>query len=70
MLLCHTRRVSTKLIEQQLTELQTRVALLEALIKPPSRGWKAIIGTSKGQALDREAAKLGAQWRTKLNKRK
>ena len=63
--------MSTKLIEQQLTDLQRRVASLEAAVKTrPRDAWKQIIGISKGQPLDREAARLGAEWRAKENKRK
>ena len=59
------------MIEQQLAELQKRVATLEAGLKRPPRGaWRQIIGTSKGHPLDQEAARLGAAWRAKENKRK
>ena len=67
----HTEEMSTKLIEQYLTDLQRRVASLEAAVKPrPRDAWKKIIGSSKEQPLDREAARLGAEWRAKENKRK
>jgi hypothetical protein len=63
--------VSAKVIEQQLADLQRRVANLEGEVKRRSRdAWKQIIGASKGQRLDREAARLGAQWRADENKRK
>jgi hypothetical protein len=63
--------MSTKVIEQQLSDLQRRVASLEAAVRRGSReGWKQIIGISKGQRVDREAARLGAKWRTKENRRK
>ena len=66
----HTQPMSTKVIEQQLTDLQKRVAGLEAAVRRgPREGWKQIIGISKGQALDREAARLGAKWRMKENNR-
>jgi len=59
------------MIEEQLADLQKRVATLEAKVKRGARdGWKQIIGTSKGQRLDREAARLGAEWRGKENRRK
>ena len=68
---CHIPRVSIKLIEQQLTDLKNRVANLEAPVSSkPRDAWKQIIATSKGQRLDREAAKLGAEWRAKENRRK
>jgi len=54
-----------------LADLQKRVANLEAEVKRrPRDAWKLIIGTSKGQRLDREAARLGADWRVRENKRK
>ena len=63
--------MSTKVIEQQLTDLQKRVASLEAAVRRgPREGWKQIVGISKGQPLDREAARLGAKWRAKENRRK
>ena len=59
------------MIEEQLAELRKRVANLEAKEQRGAReAWKQMIGTSKGHALDREAAKLGAAWRAKENKRK
>ena len=67
----HTQGMSTKVIEQQLTDLQKRVASLEAAVRRgPRESWKQIIGISKGQVLDREAALLGAKWRMKENRRK
>jgi hypothetical protein len=63
--------VSTKMIEQQLADLQKRLANLEAGAGRGTRDcWKQIIGASKGQELDREAARLGAQWRARENRRK
>jgi hypothetical protein len=63
--------VSTKVIERQLTDLKRRVASLEAAVRPnPKDAWKRIIGVSKGQDLDREAARLGARWRMRENRRK
>jgi hypothetical protein len=63
--------VSTKFIEKQLADLQKRLAHVESEISSKSRDrWKQIVGSSKGQSLDHEAARLGAQWRAKENKRK
>jgi hypothetical protein len=63
--------VSAKVIEQQLADLQRRVTNLEGeVMRIPRPAWKQIIGASKGQRLDREAARLGAKWRAKENKRK
>lgn len=59
------------MIEQQLTDLQKRVASLEAAVRRgPRVDWKQIIGISKRQELDREAALLGAKWRAEENRRK
>jgi hypothetical protein len=59
------------MIEQKLADLQKRVANLEAKGQPKSRdAWKQIVGTSKGQKLDQEAARLGATWRDRENRRK
>jgi hypothetical protein len=67
----HTHDVSTKVIEKKLADLQRRVTSLEEAKDRKNRGaWRQIIGASKGQVLDREAASLGAQWRSKENKRK
>ncbi len=63
--------MSTKALEEKVAGLTARLEKLEALVaSKPGQGWKAIIGTSKGDALDREAAALGAAWRAKENKRK
>lgn len=65
------RDVSTKMIEQELSEVKKRLAKLEAHVaRKPSQGWRAIIGTSEGDALDREAARLGAEYRATENNRK
>jgi hypothetical protein len=56
--------MSTKLMEQQLTELQQRVAKLEAKSEAPTKAtWRAVIGFAKDDALFSEAMKLGAEWR-------
>ena len=63
--------MSTKMIEQELAEMKQRLAKLEATVaKKPSQAWREIIGTSKGDELDREAARLGAEYRAKQNRRK
>jgi len=43
---------------------------LEHANRQSRKGWQEIIGASKGQRLDAEAARLGAEWRAKENKRK
>jgi hypothetical protein len=63
--------MSTKLIEEQITDLQRRVASIEGTVNlKPRDAWKQIIGISKGQSLYRQAARLGAQSRKKENRRK
>ena len=62
--------MSTKLIEQQLAELQKRVALLEAEAKRKRRdAWRETIGFAKDHDLFDEAMRLGAVWRKKENKK-
>ncbi len=59
------------MIEQELAEVKRRLAKLEAQVaKKPGQAWREIIGTSEGDAFDREAARLGAEYRAKQNKRK
>ena len=59
------------MIEQELAELKQRLAKLEATVaKKPGQAWREIIGTSKGDELDCEAARLGAEYRAKQNRRK
>lgn len=66
-----SKLVSTKMIERELAELRKRVMQLEGtLARKSHESWKQIIGVSKNQTLDHEAARLGAQWRSKANKRK
>jgi uncharacterized small protein (DUF1192 family) len=61
--------VSTKLIERRLTDLQRRMATLEAEVKRKPRGtWRDLIGWAKGDSLRREAARMGAEWRAKANR--
>ena len=63
--------MSTKRIEQQLTELRKRVAKLEAAVAQeprPRDRWKEAFGAMKGSAHFREAMRLGAEWRAKANR--
>ena len=76
--------MSTKQIEQELIELKERLAKVEATVatRPgqawretigaldPKQGWQAGFGAMKGSTLLREAARLGAEYRAKENKRK
>ena len=59
------------MIEQELAEVKERLAKLEAQVaRRPSQAWREIIGTSEGDAVDREAARLGEEYRARENKRK
>ena len=59
------------MIERELAEVKQRLAKLEATVaRKPGQAWREIIGTSKGDELDREAAQLGAEYRAEQNKRK
>jgi hypothetical protein len=61
--------MSTEMIEQQLSNLQQRVASLEAAAKGKSQdAWKDIVGAAKNDDLFEEAMKAGAEWRAKANR--
>ncbi len=63
--------MSTKVIAQELAAMKQRLTALEARLKTsPKPTWQAIIGTAEGDDLDREAARLGAAWRKRENKRR
>jgi hypothetical protein len=63
--------MSTRVIAQELAEVRRRLAALEARLSSASKpAWQAIVGTAKGDDLDREAARLGALWRKRENKRR
>ena len=56
--------MSSEAIEQKLAELTARVERLEQRLQPVAKEtWREIIGTSQGDEIDREAARLGEQWR-------
>lgn len=61
------RRMSTQLIEQQLSDLQKRVETLEMQIKPSKGTWRDAIGFAKNDELFDEAMRLGAEWRDQAN---
>ena len=63
-------RMSTTAIEQELNELKKRVEALEKAAINPKHAWREIVGTLPGDELDREAARLGAEWRAKENARR
>ncbi|WP_395748693.1 hypothetical protein [Prosthecobacter sp.] len=63
--------MSTKAIAQELAAVRQRLAALEAKVSSASKpAWQAIVGTAKGDDLDREAARLGSLWRKRENKRR
>jgi hypothetical protein len=63
--------MSTKMLEQKLAELQQRVETLEAKAKPVAKPtWHEAFGAMQDDELSREAARLGAAWRARENKRR
>ena len=59
------------MIEQELAEVKMRLAKLEAQVaKKPGQAWREIVGTMKDDALSREAARLGAEYRARQNRKK
>ena len=61
--------MSTQTIEQKLTDLERRMAAMEALTgqRQPKGAWREIIGSQVDDELFREAVRLGAKWRAKAN---
>jgi hypothetical protein len=65
--------MSTKAIEQKLVELAERVKRLEDRERPKpvaKDDWWKVAGTVVPNELTQEAARLGAEWRAKENKRR
>lgn len=62
-------RMSTKIMEQTLADLQRRVEKLETTSQLAAKGnWRETLGFAKDDDLFREAMKLGAEWREKANR--
>ncbi len=60
--------MSTKALEQTVTDLQRRVAEIESKLGSKSRdGWKRVVGAAKDDTHFAEAMRLGAAWRKKAN---
>lgn len=60
--------MKSHLLEKKVSELQLRVAEIEAkMSNTESRGWRKIAGAAKGDKHLTEALKLGSQWRKKAN---
>lgn len=63
--------MSNSAIMHELTELKARVDRLEGRTELlPNQRWRKAVGSVKANALTREAARLGAEWRAAENKRK
>ena len=63
------RTMSAKMIEQQLAELQKRVATLETQSKPsPKATWRDAVGFAKDDELFEQAMSLGAELRARANR--
>ena len=61
--------MSSETIEQKLTDLERRMAAIEAATgqHKPNGAWREIIGWEQDDAAFREAVQLGAEWRAKAN---
>jgi len=70
--------MSTKAISQDpatsgneaVADFLKRLPSLRSKKTPAAKPWQRVIGTAKGDAVDKEAARLGAEWRAKMNKSK
>jgi uncharacterized small protein (DUF1192 family) len=63
--------MSTKMLEQKIAELTQRVERLENRKRPVAKPtWRDAFGVMKDDEIAREAARLGAEWRAKQNKRR
>ena len=61
--------MSNSAIMHELAELKARLDRLEGEL-PRNQRWRKAVGSIKPNALTREAARLGAEWRATENKRK
>ena len=65
----HPFAMSTKVLEQTVTDLQRRVAELENKVKSmPHESWRKVVGAAQSDTHFEEAMKLGAEWRKKANR--
>ena len=67
-LTCQRHPMSTKVLEQTITDLQRRVAEIEARLGKPRDGWKKIVGAARDDHHFAEAMRLGAKWRRQANR--
>ncbi|WP_395749579.1 hypothetical protein [Prosthecobacter sp.] len=59
--------MSSKVIEQSISDLKRRVAKIEANMSGSRGGWKKIAGAAKDDQHFAEAMRLGAKWRKQAN---
>ena len=61
--------MSTELIEQKLADIERRLAALEGngFERKPKGAWRDLIGWEKDDETFREAVRLGAEWRQRMN---
>ena len=61
--------MSTEMLEQKVAELERRLQAVEAKTfeKKPKGAWRELIGWAKDDDLHREAARLGTEWRQRMN---
>ena len=66
-----TTRQSTKITqEKRVAEFLHKLPSMRAKQTPAAKPWEPVVGTAKGDAVDVAAAKLGAEWRAKMNQSK
>lgn len=59
----HSQPMNTATVAPAFAELLREIQARKATNPPVAKAtWKEIIGTSKGDDLDREAARLGEEW--------
>jgi hypothetical protein len=63
------RPMSIDTIEQKLSDLESRMAAVEAITGQNKRkgNWQEIVGWEEDDEAFREAVRLGAEWRAKAN---
>jgi hypothetical protein len=61
--------MSTEAIEQKLSELERRLEAIESDAdgRKQNAGWLEIFGLAKDDDLLRQAVRLGAEWRERMN---
>ena len=61
--------MSTEMLEQKVAELERRLEAVEAktFARKPKGAWRELIGWAKDDDPHRGAARLGAEWRQRMN---